>query len=148
MLAILFLLGSVLLGVCGVRGLLRHLLDTGEQILWGTVAGSIAATFAVYLGAKWQGQLSTGLVVGITLGLWVMAAILWAWELRRGPWAFPSEDSERRYTGLAIVLILLAPFYWRLLSIQVFHPGAGGVYSGSAGYDLNFHAALISSFRY
>ena len=58
MLAILFLCGSTLLGVCLVRRALRTLLDGIEQILWGTVVGWVVATAGVYFVARWQEQLS------------------------------------------------------------------------------------------
>jgi hypothetical protein len=149
MLAILFLAGSVLLGACGVRCLMRQVLDTVEQIIWGLVTGSIAGTLGIFLIARWQGQLTPRLVFWATLTIWVMAAVLAVIEQLRRPWSFPSLwESKRPYEGLAIVLVLIAPFYWRLLSAQVFRPGPGGIYSGSGGNDLNFHAALISSFLY
>ena len=149
MLAILFLSGSALLGVCLARRTARGLLGGVEQILWGTVVGWIATAFVVYLGARWLGHLSPRLVLWVTLATWVVAAILLVIELRRERWSLHSMlDWDRRYLGLAFVLLLLAPVYWRLLSVQVFPRGDGGIYSGSAGNDLNFHAALISSFRY
>jgi hypothetical protein len=149
MLAILFLFGSALLGIALMRRGARDLLDVVEQILWGTLLGWIATAFIVYLGARWQGQLSPRMVLWVTLLTCLVAAILFVIELRRERWSLHQVlDQQRRYVGLAIVLLLLAPIYWRLLSVQVFQSGGGGVYSGSAGNDLNFHAALISSFRY
>lgn len=147
MLAILFLCGSTFLGVCLVRRVLRELLDGIEQILWGTVVGWVLATLGVYFVARWQGQLSSRTVLWTTLAIWIIAAILivvgrdWL-DLRT------LLDRRHAYTGLILVLLVLVPVYWQLLSVQMFVPGEGGLYSGSAGNDLNFHAALISSFRY
>lgn len=149
MLAILFLSGSALLGVCLVRRTARGFLQREEQILWGIVIGLVLTAFGVYLLARWQEQLSSRMVLWVTLMAWVGAGILLVIELRRKRWSLQSMlDWDRRYLGLAFVLLLLAPVYWRLLSVQVFPHGDGGIYSGSAGNDLNFHAALISSFRY
>lgn len=149
MLAILFLSGSALLGVCLVRRTARGLLGGVEQILWGIVVGWIITAFGVYLLARWQGQLILRMVLWVTLITWLVAAVPLVMELRRQRWSLHSMlDRNRRYLGLAFVLLLLAPVYWRLLSVQVFPHGDGGIYSGSAGNDLNFHAALISSFRY
>lgn len=149
MLAILFLSGSALLGVALVRRVARHLLDGVEQILWGTTLGWIATAFVVYLSARWQQQLSPRTVLWVTLAIWIGVAILIVIELRGNGWSLGlRSDQERRYLGLIVLLLLLAPVYWRLLSVQVYQPGDGGIYSGSAGNDLNFHAALISSFHF
>lgn len=138
-----------MLGVALVRCAARRLLDLVEQILWGTVLGWIATAFVVYLVARGQAQLSPRTVLWVTLAIWIVVAILVVIELRRHGWSLNLRlDQERRYPGLIVLVLLLAPVYWRLLSVQVYQPGAGGVYSGSAGNDLNFHAALVSSFRY
>jgi hypothetical protein len=149
MLAILFLSGSALLGVALVRYAARNLLDVVEQILWGTVLGWIATAFVVYLSARWQQQLSPRTVLWVTLAIWIVVAILIVIELLRNGWSLKFRlDRERRYLGLIVLVLLLAQVYWRLLSVQVYQPGDSGIYSASAGNDLNFHAALISSFRY
>ena len=147
MLAILFLCGSVLFGVGLVRRVLRNLLDGVEQVLWGTVCGWTLAAFGVYFAARWQGQLSARTVLWATVILWILAAILLVPDRARFH-LHAHLPASGAYTGLVILLLVLAPIYWRLLSVQVFPHGVGGVYSGSAGNDLNFHAALISSFRY
>ena len=136
MLAVFFLCGSTLLGVCLVRRALRELLDGIEQILWGTVAGWVLATFAVYFIARWQGQLTPKTVLWVTLAIWIAAILIVVRGHRssvRAMW-----DRGGAYTGLMLVLLVLAPVYWRLLSVQMFPRGDGGLYSGSAGNDLNF----------
>ena len=146
MLAILFLCGSTLLGVGLVRPALHRLLDGIEQILWGTVVGWVLATLGVYFVAHWYGQLSPRNVLWTTLAIWIVAPILVV--VRRDRWIVREFACPGAYTGLIAVLLVLAPIYWRLLSVQMFARGDGGLYSGSAANDLNFHAALISSFRY
>src|SRR5215813_1622694 len=149
MLALLFLSGSALLGVSLVRRALRHLLDGVEQCLWGVVTGWVLTTLAVFLIARREGQLSSRLVLWSTLAIWLVTSVLIFFELRHKR-TFPGSVSKTfsRYIGLAVLLVLLAPLYWNVLSAQVFKPGAGGVSSGEAGNDLNFHAALITSFVY
>lgn len=147
MLAILFLCGSTLLGVCLMRRALGELLDGIEQILWGTVVGWVLATFGVYLVARWQGQLLPRTVLWTTLAIWIIAAIIFVVGRERFKLRALWGGSDA-YTGLIVVLLVLAPIYWRLLSVQMFLRADGGLYSGSAGNDLNFHAAVISSFRY
>jgi hypothetical protein len=148
MLSFFFLTGSALLGACLIRRLLGEILDQVEQLLWGTTVGFLLTTLSVYLSARWLGQLTPRLVLAATVVIWVFAALLLFIELRRGNDSFHWPAVWRRYIGLTMVLLILAPIYWRLLSVQMFPRGEGGLYSGSAGNDLNFHAALISSFRY
>jgi len=149
MLALLFLLGSSLLGIWLTRRALRSVLDGPEQILWGTVSGWILTAFGVYFVARWQGQLTSRLLLFATLVVWVVSAVLWLFAFRAGPALSIRNGWRRQYSGLLVTGVLFLPVYWRLLSTHVFAPGPDGLYSGgSAGYDLNFHASVITSFVY
>jgi len=148
MLAILFLIGSAVLGVCFLRRLMRDLLDGVEQILWGVVAGWTLTTVGVYLLARCLGELTSKLMIAATIAVWIFSAILIAFEVRRRSRASSLLVWQEKYLGLALVLIIFTPVYFRLLSLQVFPHGEGGIYSGSADNDLAFHAALTSSFVY
>jgi hypothetical protein len=157
MLALLFLAGAALFGACLTRRVLRVALDAAEHMCWGMVAGWMIATVFVYALARWQGRLTHALVAWATAFVWLAAVLLLApalVRLRRGSrsvfaWRLGRSSVRGQHLGLALVLILCAPVYWRLFSTHTFAPGAGGVYSGgSAWYDLSFHAALASSFLY
>ena len=148
MLAILFLSGSAAAGFCLVRRGLRNFLDSVEHLLWGLVLGWVLASLGVYVIARWQGHLSFRLVLWATTLSWMVAAILSILEFRRADASLSLLLPDPVYKGLAIVLILLAPVYWRLLAFQMFAPGPDGVYSGSGGNDLSFHAALAASFAF
>lgn len=149
MLAVLFLVGAALFGICIVRRLMRELLNGAEQILWGIVVGWTLTIIGVYLVALWQGQLTHSLMVATTIAVWIVSAILVAFELRRPTRAQSSFVWQRHYFGLALVMVLFTPVYWRLFSSHMFAPGEGGVYSGGgAFYDLSFHSALATSFLY
>ena len=165
MLAILFLIGSALLGVCLTRRVLRGTLEAWEQALWGTVAGWFLTALATYAAARVSARLTYATVAWVTLLVWVLAALLVAPSLARlraakgvgGAWrSLPTwrqgldglrSAFGRRHVGLGLVLLVAAPLYWRLFSTHTFAPGVGGLYSGgSAWYDLSFHAALATSF--
>ena len=162
MLALLFLAGSALAGACAVRRALRGALAVWEQGLWGTVAGWMLATVLVYALARAQGRLTWAEVAWATVLVWLGAAALLApsvVRMRRAEvfgWRGRLRESfrlrnltRREHVGLAFVLVVFAPVYWRLFSTHTFAEGAGGVYSGgSAWYDLSFHAALATSFAY
>ncbi|MBC8029290.1 MAG: hypothetical protein H7Z16_04190 [Pyrinomonadaceae bacterium] len=90
-------------------------------------------------------------MLAFTIAVWIIAVLLWLELLRR----IRREDLllktlwRREYAGLALVLALFAPIYWRLFSRHMLWPGAGGVYSGGgAYYDLPLHLAVSTSFLY
>ena len=104
MLAILFLCGSTVLGVCLVRLALRDLLDGIEQVLWGTVIGWVIATLGVYFVERWQGQLISRTVLWTTLAIWIIAAILFV-ICRAGLNLKALFEGRGAYIGLAVVLL-------------------------------------------
>src|SRR5262245_23003446 len=106
MLAILFLLGSALLGIGVVRRALRNFLDNVEQLLWGVITGWILTSLGVYLAARWQENLGSRLVLWSTIAIWIVVAILAVTEYRREESSRRTFSLETQYTGLAIVLIL------------------------------------------
>jgi hypothetical protein len=148
MLAISLLLGSALLGTWLTRRVLRDRLDFFEQAMWGTVVGWVLSALLIYALARWQGQLSYSLVLWSTIILSIAGVFLTVTELRGKRISLSSIPEYRCYLGLIILLLVLAPIYWRLLSVQVFPHYEGGIYSGSADNDLAFHAALTSSFAF
>ncbi|MDT7689405.1 MAG: hypothetical protein QOE46_2164 [Acidobacteriota bacterium] len=162
MLALLFLTGAAVLGACVTRRALRGALDGWEHVLWGTVVGWMLASLLVYVFARWQGRLTYAVVAWATVLVWLAAALMLApafVRLRRaGRAAFARSVREffgrqtllrSQHVGLAVVLVVFAPVFWRLFSSHTFAGGVGGVYSGgSAWYDLSFHAALATSFLY
>ena len=148
MLAVIFLIGCAVLGICLVRRVMRQLLDGAEQILWGIVVGWILTSVGVYLIARWRGELTSKLMIGATLSVWIVSAIMIVFEVRKPSRASSFFVWQKKYVGLALVLIIFTPVYLRLLSLQVFAHRDGGIYAGSADNDLAFHAALASSFVY
>lgn len=149
MVVLLFLSGAALLGVCLVARLAGRFLDAFEKALWGLVAGWTAATLVAYGLARAAGALSTGTLYPLTAAMWLAAAALALLHVRklkgraaRGRW--PS-----RYTGLAALGALFVPVFWRLVSTRMLADRGDGLYSGGATlYDVNFHAAVASSFAY
>src|SRR5690242_12738008 len=126
MLAILFLIGSAGLGVCIVRRLIRSLLDGAEQILWGIVVGWTLTIVGVYLIARWRGELTGKLMIAATIATWVANAILIAVERRKPSGSQSILVWRRHYSGLALVLMVFTPVYWRLFSSHMFARGDGG----------------------
>jgi hypothetical protein len=146
-LGIIFLTGTALLGVCLTRRVMRGLLDVAEQVLWGTVVGWILATFCIYLWARWQGRLTHAQVVWIALAAWVIFAAL-LFRYRRSRTVRLKDFWRPHFHGLVILLSCFAPVYWWLLHRHVFAPGPGGLYAGSAAFDLNFHSSVATSFAF
>ena len=149
LLASLFLCGSALLGFAIVNLCLRRLLSFEEKWLWGVVVGWSVSTTAVYLVARWQAKLTRGSVTWATMLICLLAILLLAPYIRQLTRERLRLQWKPQLTGLLLVLALFTPIYWQLFSSHLFEQGPGGIYSGgSASADLNFHAAISSSFLY
>jgi len=149
LLALLFLCGSALLGYAIVNLYLRRFLSFEEKLLWGIVVGWSISTSAVYLAARWQRKLSRDLVVWATVLILLSAIFTLAPYIRHLTRERPRLQWKPQLTGLLLVLALFTPIYWQLFSSHLFEQEPGGIYSGgSASADLNFHAAISSSFLY
>ncbi|HLM55027.1 MAG TPA: hypothetical protein VK422_02800, partial [Pyrinomonadaceae bacterium] len=148
MLALLFLIGAAFVGAGLTRRVLRGLLSGAELAMWGVVAGWMLAALFAYGLARWQGRLSFGLMAWACAVVWAAAVAVWWARRPRVRWgearAWASENAV-----LLFVLALFAPVYVLLFSSHTLLPGEGGLYSGgSAWADMNFHAALATSFAY
>src|SRR5437899_11543540 len=124
----LFLAGSVLLGSCLARRILGAFLNLVEQLLWGAVIGCVLPTIAIFWLARWQGQLTYKLILAATVVIWIVAALMIVFQLRRSNRTASLFVWQRHYVGLALVLTVLAPVYFALLSHQVFPHREGGIY--------------------
>src|SRR5438128_511081 len=123
MLAVIFLIGSAVLGICLVRRVMRQWLNGAEQMLWGIVVGWAITIVGVYLIARWRGELTSKLMIAATIAVWIVSAILIVFEVRRGGRASSLFVWQKKYVGLALVLIIFTPVYWRLFSSHMFALG-------------------------
>lgn len=150
MLGILLLAGSWLTGFTIVRRLASEYFSLAQQILSGLVIGWVLSVALTYAAARAIGKLSISLVVAATVLSWAIGLALSFRRLGSFRRHFARGLSWRReHTGLMIVLVVLAPIFWKVFSAQMFAPGGNGIYSGGSSlYDLSFHAAIASSFAY
>jgi hypothetical protein len=145
----LFLAGAALVGVCVVGRLAGRSLDAFEKALWGLVVGWASATLAAYGLARAAGGLTPSTLYPLTAAMWVAAAGLSYTRLRKLAAAPRRPRWPSQYAGLLLIAAVLAPVLWRLVSTRMLAAGPDGLHSGGASfYDLNFHAALASSFAY
>ncbi len=149
MLALIFLIGSSVLGIALMLRVMRDLLDLIECLLWGTVSGWLMSGLAAYLLARCFGELTSRQLIALTIVIWISAIAMIAWNRRSGLHQSVKLHWRNHCWGLAIILIIFTPVFFTLFWTHMFAPGAGGIYSGgSAAYDLSFHAALTNSFLY
>ncbi|HEX5702989.1 MAG TPA: hypothetical protein VFX97_07300 [Pyrinomonadaceae bacterium] len=150
MLGILLLAGSWLTGFAIVRRLASEHFSLPQQILSGLVIGWVLSVALTYLAARAIGRLSFSLIIAATVVGWFVALALSFTKIRSLRTHFERGFSWRReHTGLAFVLVVLAPIFWKVFSAQMFARDVDGVYSGGSSlYDLSFHAAIASSFAY
>ena len=64
-----------------LRRVMRQLLDGAEQILWGIVVGWTLTSVGVYLIARWRGELTSKLMIGATLAVWIVSATMMVFEV-------------------------------------------------------------------
>jgi len=146
---VFLLIGSALAGLALVHRLLGQTLRFTEQLFWGIAVGWVLSSAGGYLLARALGRLSFGVVLAITLAVWVLAGLLLVRDLRRLKRIQFKHGWQREHTGLTIVLLVLTPIIGRVFSAQMFAAGSDGIYSGGSSlYDLSFHAAVASSFAY
>jgi hypothetical protein len=152
MIALLFLIGSALLGSGLVRLMTGRLLNHAEQALWGLVVGWTVGTVAAYATARTLGGLTLESIIALTALVWLAALILCFGSLkglRHVRWNMRSLWRPG-YAGLLFVLLLFAPVFFELFRTRMLQRGAGGIYSGggSTWFDLNLHLAISTSFLY
>jgi hypothetical protein len=146
---VLLLIGSALAGFTLVRRLLGQTLRFTEQLLWGITVGWLLSSAGGYLLARALGRLSFGVVLAITLAVWLCAGLLLLRDARLLKRIQFKQAWQREHTGLGIVLLILTPIIWRVFSAQMFAAGSDGIYSGGSSlYDLSFHSTVASSFAY
>ncbi|MFN2532123.1 MAG: hypothetical protein ABR555_12585 [Pyrinomonadaceae bacterium] len=147
LLALLFLIGSAILGVCLVRRLFHSALDGLEQLCGGVVVGWILSITAVYLLARLQARLSRPVVLWTTSVIWLVTVPIFIHTLRQH-WTVPFRWKPN-FAGALLLVALFSPIYWSLFASHFFPQGPGGLYSGGSAYaDMSFHAALSTSFLY
>ena len=130
-----------------MRRFLGTRLNPAEQILWGIVVGWTLSTVVVYVLARTQGRLDRKTIIALTVAISISALILLVrtvYRAKRQQWSLRWPNN---FNGLLLTLCLFAPVYCYLFSTHFYASGSGGLYSGgSASADLNFHAAISTSF--
>lgn len=150
MLALLFLIGSALLGSAIVRRAAGGLLSHAEQALWGLVTGWALTTAVGYALARTLGKLTVGSILALTCAAWIASFILWLPTLKRLRRLRFRSLWRPEYGALCLLVLLFAPVYLELFRTRMLQRGAGGLYSGggSTWFDLNLHMAITTSFLY
>src|SRR5215471_9056341 len=106
MLALLFLIGSILMGVAVVKPVTRNLLDPIERIVWGIVCGWLISTLGAYFVARWFGELTATQLFVVTIIVWLLAIAILAWQWRSRASSPLWPRWQNHYTGLTIVLLI------------------------------------------
>jgi len=149
MFAYLHLLAAAAIGIWLLRRFLGDSLELPERVLGGLAAGWILAAWAAYLVASVQKSLAYGSMVGLTMLLCLVAAILWVLSFRRAVSGPNSGLRLQPHLPLLVLLVFTGCFYSYSFVTQSFPLKQDGLQTGKAMFaDLPFHLSMITAFVY
>ena len=145
MFALVFLIGSILLGV-GIVNRLFPFTSKSERVFWGVALGPMTTTWLAYLGARLVGNLNYTVLSILAAIVWGLVAVEW---YRSGPqfkWSPPAFRQIKLELALALIFgTIFGYFFYK----GMFHPRPDGMFlTGTTFYDLAYHLALANSFLY
>ncbi len=149
MFACLHLLAAAAIGIWLLRRFLGDRLDWPEQVLGGLAAGWILAAWAAYLVASVQKSLAYGSMVGLTMLLCLVAAILWVRSFRQADSGPSFRLRFQPHLPLLALLAFTGCFYSYSFVTQSFPLKQDGLHTGGAMFaDMPFHLSMITAFVY
>ncbi|MEO5718137.1 MAG: hypothetical protein ABIR29_06155, partial [Chthoniobacterales bacterium] len=149
MFACLHLLAAAAIGIWLLRRFLGDRLDWPEQVLGGLAAGWILAAWAAYLVARMQRSLVSGSMVGLTMLLCLVAAILWVMSFRRAVSGRSFARQLQLHLPLLVLLAFTGCFYSYSFVTQSFPLKQDGLHTGGAMFaDMPFHLSMMTAFVY
>jgi hypothetical protein len=149
MFACLHLLAAAAIGIWLLRRFLGDRLEWPEQVLGGLAAGWILAAWAAYLMASVQKSLAYGSMVGLTMLLCLVAAILWVLSFRRAVLGPNFGLRLQLHLPLLVLLAFTGCFYSYSFVTQSFPLKQNGLQTGGAMVgDMPFHLSMITAFVY
>ena len=148
--ALLFLLGSALLGIGLLRRTVSRWVAVPDLILWGLVSGWTETAFGAYAIALFQGRLDLFTLQAYTMGVAAAAVVLWLPDLRQ---LKPALVSCRQYAAARPIpvagLTFFALLYGYLFGTRMFPENDQGLFSGGASWsDMCFHLGITNGFLY
>ena len=147
MTALLFLIGSALIGIKIVNLSLGNLLNKIEQLLFGIIVGWMASTVCAFGISYFIGRVSFGAMLALNLIQILAAIIVWLPKIRRFRIGVLKRLLTFDYLIPFALLLFFAPLYYYLFSIRMFYPEVDGLYSGGNSWnDMSLHLAISSAF--
>ena len=120
-----------------------------SKYVGGLVAGWVLAAWAAYLVASVAKRLGYGSMVGLTVLLCLVAAILWALAFRQGFAGWRLGPRLQPHLPLLVLLLFTGCFYSYSFVTQSFPLEQDGLHTGGAMFaDMPFHLSMITSFVY
>lgn len=148
MIAILFLLAPVVLGAAMVKRLFPFT-TRAERILWGTVLGTMLATWIAYVLSRLLNDLKHCAITALTIVLCGLAAVVVYRDYR---WSVRFEKIKAALRSERWLIYLVALFglvFARFCYAGMFHSKEGTLQlTLTSWYDMALHLALASSFAY
>lgn len=148
MIALFFLVGSLLLGIAGTSRLFPST-NVMEKLFWGPTLGAMASIWAAYIISRLSHEMNYGMLVALAIAMWGLAGFLFhrdreLWKSIRIRNLFEADNYFP-----AFVLLLFASIFFYFFYTGMFHPHSDGLYlTVTSWYDMALHAAIATSFVY
>jgi hypothetical protein len=145
MIAILFLLGSFVMGAGICRRLFGDLISPLEKVFWGIITGQVLAVWAAYIICRLLGNVYFGVMLSLTVVIWLTGIYFF----RPLPKNFRIFAEDGKY--LLLLAICFVPVYAYFFGWGMFYPNPrdNGIYlTSTSWYDMAFHLAIATSFLY
>ena len=145
MFALVFLIGSIVLGIEIVKRVFPFT-NKSEQFFWGTALGPMSSIWAAYLMSRALGDMNYVALSILTLAIWGLIGLAMFKNPPRFKSALQSFEQIKLEAVLAIIFgIIFGYFFYS----GMFHPTTDGMFlTATSFYDLAYHLALATSFLY
>ena len=148
MLALIFLAGSIFLGI-GLTAKLFPFTNKAERFFWGVALGPMGSTWAAYLITRILGDLNYTTLVILAVVIWVVIgfASYKNWNRFQGPTI--TIGLINKFKLQIILAIIFGAIFGYFFYKGMFHPAGDGMFlTATSWYDLAYHLAIATSFLY
>jgi hypothetical protein len=144
---ILFLIGSILLGIGLVKKTLPFA-DGVERVFWGTAVGVLLSSWAGYLISRVLFEMNYAALIFLTAAIWIAAFFMFRQSFAQvRQFDFARVLRENRL--LITLFLILLPIFFYFFYVGMFRAKEDGLYLTAMTWgDFTLHAAITNSFLY
>ena len=148
MLAVIFLIGSVLLGIEVVKQLFPFT-NKSERLFWGIALGPMLTIWTAYLISHAVGNLNYATLSILTVVVWALIIAEWWRSWPRFRFSIPAIEQISSVKFEIILALIFGIIFGYFFYEGMFHPRPDGFYlTATSWYDMALHSAIATSFAY